>query len=254
MLKTYIKNIIKAFLSIRSDEYAFKGNNVYCPCCKKSFITFLPSGVVKRANALCPNCFSLERHRLIWMFLNKELKLFNTGKKIRILHVAPEIVFFKEFSTNSSVEYFPIAKMEEDYPDTYPLGTKNNDLTALTYPDKTFDFVFCSHVLEHIPNDGLAMREICRVLKPKGIALLQVPLDKSSLITREDLSITDPQERERLYGQNDHVRMYGMDYKDRLEKNGFVVEVNNYREKFTIEEKFKFGLMIEEDLYVCRTK
>lgn len=227
-------------------HYTLKGDNTYCPLCEKHFITFLPYGVRKRANAQCPNCQSLERHRLIWLFMKEKGIL---GKPMRMLHVSPEIVFFEKFSRSKLTDYVPIDKFDPGY--RYPKGTQNADITQLPYPDQSFDFILCIHVLEHVPDDALAMRELYRVLKPDGCAIIQVPLDKNLPVTQEDLSITDPAIRQQLYGQPDHVRQYGMDYATRLSKAGFKVDVNKFDEKFTSEEKFKLGLPVDEDIYFC---
>lgn len=252
MIKAYLKKVVNAILNKNKQEYSLSGNTVLCPCCNGSFSTFLPYGLIKRANALCPKCFSLERHRLHWLFLEKELNLFNGPEKMTLLHVAPETIFYNKFIQLAHVKYYPIAKIEEGYPDVYPELTKNDDLTALSFEDNSFDFIYCSHVLEHIPDDGLAMKEIARVLKPNGKALLQVPLDINRSVTYEDFSITDPIEREKHFGQRDHVRVYGQDFKQRLEKSGLTVNVTDYRNKFDLNEQFKFGLMLHEDLYLCK--
>jgi SAM-dependent methyltransferase len=227
-------------------KFALRGDQVYCPLCEKGFVTFLPYGVRKRANAQCPNCYSLERHRLIWLFMKEKGIL---GRALKMLHVSPEIVFFDKFKRASEIDYVPIDKFDPGY--TYPKGTQNADITALPYPDASFDFILCIHVLEHVPDDALAMRELLRVLKSDGCAIIQVPLDKHLAITQEDLSITDPVMRQKLYGQPDHVRQYGLDYEQRLIAAGFKVEVNKFDEKFSSEEKFKLGLPIDEDIYFC---
>lgn len=169
---------------------------------------------------------------------------------LHLLHVSPEVVFFKKFVRTPRIKYVPIDKFDPGY--RYPKGTVNADITQLPYSDHTFDFILCIHVLEHVPDDALAMRELYRVLKPGGSALIQVPMDNDLAVTQEDLSITDPVVRQKLYGQPDHVRQYGRDYKERLEKAGFQVAVEAFDKAFSQEEIFKFGLPSDEDIYLCK--
>jgi SAM-dependent methyltransferase len=228
---------------------ALEGDNVYCCCCEKSFITFLPFGLIKRANALCPNCGSLERHRLHWHYMNYKTNLLSNIQRLKLLHIAPEIIFFNKFSMNKSIEYVPCDKFEQGY--FYPSGTLNVDITNIQFADNEFDVIYCSHVLEHVPDDIKAMKEFFRVLKPGGWAMLQVPLDINRISTYEDFSIVNPREREIAFGQKDHVRIYGKDYKYRLEQAGFRVQVENYINTFTENEIFKYGFMKNEDIYIC---
>lgn len=191
---------------------ALKGCSFYCPLCEKSYPQFLPFGVKPRPNACCPGCGSLERHRLLWVTLCalKEKGWLRPGG--RLLHVAPEPCLTEKLKT------------EYDYLSVNLNGNKAMmamDITAMTFADNTFDAVVCNHVLEHIPDDIRAIKELFRVLKPGGWASLLVPIKGD--ITQEDLSITDPKERLRLYGQEDHVRYYGRDFADRLQNAGFEV-------------------------------
>ena len=126
------------------------------------------------------------------------------------------------------------------------------DITDIQYPDNTFDIVFCSHVLEHIPDDRKAMRELARVLKPEGWAVFMVPLNAEHTI--EDPSITNPAERERLFWQHDHVRLYGPDFKDRLEKEGFKVTVIKPSQIASAEDCMRMGLPIQDSIFFCMKK
>ena len=124
------------------------------------------------------------------------------------------------------------------------------DISDIQYPDNTFDVVYCSHVLEHVPDDRRALREFWRVLKIGGWAILQVPI--TSDVTFEDPTVTSPEERERLFGQHDHVRRYGPDYRNRLVDVGFSVTVDSFVRELDERTVSRYGLMRSEDVYFCR--
>lgn len=174
-------------------------------------------------NDTCPVCFSNSRARLLFEYLSREQGLTRSRSRVKVMHVAPEYGIFARVRQDKMVSYVCV--------DLEPAGYDRSmeitrcDITSIDYPDETFDLIICSHVLEHVPNDGLAMRELCRVLKPGGTAVLQVPISASLPRTIEDPSIDDPRERERRFGQYDHVRIYGSDYTDRLRDSGFQVEI-----------------------------
>lgn len=197
------------------------GNNVACNICNKTYSSFLP--YLDRANALCPNCGSLERVRLLHYFI-QDLTLINDNTKL--LHVAPEKCLFPIFKERLGVNYMPVDKFTEVY--TYPKGTQDMDITDIPLEDATVDMVVCVHVLEHIQEDKKAIAEIYRVLKPDGIAILQVPYDKNRAQTYEDSSITSMEGRRKHFGQFDHVRVYGRDYIDRFLAPGFKIEHEQY--------------------------
>lgn len=222
------------------------GDNNYCPICGFHAYTFLPYGVKKRPNAQCPNCQSLERQRLIWLYM-EEYKLLEGNKTL--LHISPEKMLFRKFSKNSALNYVPADKFDPGY--SYPAGTVNMDITEIAYPDNHFDAVICSHVLEHVPEDRKAMRELNRVLKPGGWAIMLVPIDKSRDQTYEDFSITTPEARLKAFWQEDHVRLYGNDFGDRLQESGFDVKKENFAHHFSPEDRFRLGLLTEEDIYFC---
>lgn len=242
MIKKLIPSGIKHYLRVKS----LSGSNVHCPICEKDFITFLPFGLKPRPNALCPNCASLERTRLVWKYMQSIPGFFEQEKVL--LHIAPEAKLFTKFKASSKIKYHPADKFEEGY--DYPSGTENMDITQIDYPDNTFDFILCSHVLEHISEDIKAMSELHRVLKPSGLGILQVPLDKKLEKTIEDPAINTPEDREKHYGHWDHMRQYGLDYKERLESAGFKVKVDDFLRTFSEDDKFKFGFPADEDIYV----
>lgn len=229
---------------------ALKGTRVYCNICDTSFLSFLPFGTIMRPNAECLQCHSLERHRMIWSFLCK-MELFKDNNSKKILHVAPESYLFKKFTIDPLVDYYPIDKFDEGY--EYESGTVNMDATNLLFEDSYFDFLFCSHVLEHIPDDHKAMTEFYRVLKKGAKAILQVPINYNTKDTAEDLTITDPETRQRLYGRHDHVRYYGYeDYQYRLENAGFKVQRVDYINEFNRNDRVKYGLpSYKDDIFIC---
>jgi ubiquinone/menaquinone biosynthesis C-methylase UbiE len=145
--------------------------------------------------------------------------------------------------------YVPVDKLSLG--NFYIPGTINMDITSINFPDSKFDVIICNHVLEHIENDKLAMKELFRVLKPGGWAVLLVPIDKNRTITYEDHTIVNPKQREKIFGQYDHVRIYGIDYKDRLSSAGFKVEIQDYVSKFSEEDIFKYGFQRGEDIFIC---
>ena len=230
----------------------FGKKNVYCPCCERGFSTFLPYGTVLRANATCPGCKSLERHRLLLLFLKNKTTLFDAATRKKLLHIAPETANEKRFRRTKHIDYTAGDKFTEGYNAAYSKHTVNMDITNIQLPDNTFDAIICSHVLEHIPDDALAMRELYRVLRPNGFAILQVPIDLTRATTYEDFTITSPEERLKAFGQYDHVRWYGRDYAERLRKAGFQVEVSDYARTFAPNEAFKFGIDPAEDIYFCK--
>lgn len=220
----------------------YSGNKVECPVCESTFSKFLPYGRVKsRPNALCPKCLSLERHRLIWLFLQEKTDFFT--KKRKMLHVAPELCFMDRFEALDHLEYIT-ADIES------PLAKIKMDIHDIPFDENSIDVIFCNHVLEHVESDIKALSEIHRVLKPGGWAILQVPffypLPK---VTYEDPSITDPKEREKVFGQDDHVRMYGEDYADRLASAGFKVHEEKFVTELEKARAIRYALPLEEVIY-----
>ena len=238
------KQLIKlSYIFNKAAPLLYFGNKVYCPVCNNSFRKFLPYGNVWRDNRLCPKCFSLERHRMIWHFLKNETDLFR--KNLKMLHIAPEQCFFQKFRKMKNIDYIT-ADLES------PLADVKMDIINMPFEDNEFDVIFCNHVLEHIEDDHKAMTELFRVLKKDGFAILQVPLDERLIETFEDPTITDPQERKKKFWAKDHVRLYGLDYPKRLENAGFKVENIKYAEKLDDETISKQRLLKELSLFVCR--
>jgi hypothetical protein len=183
----------------------YRGNQVECPISGKTYRKFLPYGRIHpRENALCPDSQSLERHRLMWLFLKEKTDFFQAP--LKVLHIAPEVCFIHRFEKLTNLQEYITADLES------PLAKVKMDIHRMPFGDDYFDVVFCNHVMEHVEDDLQAMREIRRVLKPTGWAIIQSPIDASLETTYEDKTITSPQEREKAFGQNDHLRMYGRDY------------------------------------------
>ena len=187
-----------------------------------------------RKNALCPGTLSLERHRLLWLYLDKETDFLNSN--LKVLHVAPEQVFYKKFKKLKNWEYFTFDLNS-------PIADIKGDLISTNFKDEYFDLIICNHVLEHIEDDKSALNEIYRILKYNGISILQVPMNVKRKNTFEDSSIKSKNQREKYFGQYDHVREYGLDFKDRVEQAGFKVEMINYSTKISQDLVIKYGLM-----------
>jgi SAM-dependent methyltransferase len=214
--------------------FFLRGNNFTDPIDGKSFKSFLPYGYGKqRNNVLSPSTLSLERHRLLWLYLQNETDFFTAQKKV--LHFAPEQSFYKRFKRMPNLDYTTTDLNS-------PLADVKADICHLPFQDNAFDIIFCNHVLEHIPDDTKAMQELYRVLKPNGFGVFQIPQDLNREKTFEDNSITDKKERAKIFGQYDHVRIYGRDYFDKLRSVGFKVEEVDYTNTLSEDDIFKYCL------------
>jgi len=236
--RRYSPMIMQIYYTLKSILYI--GNQFVCPCCEGHFRKFLPFGVKQRLNAQCPRCGSLERHRLLWLYLKNRTKFFS--ENLKVLHFAPEYCFQKTLRFMTNLDYIS-ADIKSD------LAMVKMDITNISCKDDSFDIILCNRVLEHVKDDERAMRELFRVLKPGGWAIIQVPIDLDK--TFEDPNVLLPEERERVFGQKDHVRIYGRDYKYRLEKARFTVKVDNYVEELGADMIKKYGLMKNENIYFC---
>ena len=222
----------------------YRGNNVECTVCRNTLRKFLPYGRIKpRSNALCPSCLSLERHRLLWLYLNEKTTFFK--EKHKVLHIAPELCFMERFKEMDNLDY-TTGDLES------PLADVKMDIHYIPFDENTFDTVFCNHVMEHVDDDIKAMSEIQRVLKPGGWAIIQVPffypLAESTI---EDAGITEKKEREEAFGQDDHVRKYGLDYADRLGSVGFKVNEDNFVSTLSEEQLERYSVPSNEIIYYC---
>jgi len=224
-LSYWVRPILELFL---------RGNTYTDAIDGKSFKIFLPYGYGnQRNNVLSPSTLSLERHRLLWLYLKNETDFFSARKKV--LHFAPEQCFLKRFQKLENLQYTTTDLNS-------PIADIKADICNLPFSDNSFDIILCNHVLEHIPDDSKAMQELFRVMKPNGYGIFQVPQDLRREQTFEDDTITDKKERAKIFGQYDHVRIYGRDYFDKLRSIGFKVEEIDYTSNFSEEEIKKFSL------------
>ena len=186
-----------------------------CPVCGNRVQFAVVNTEGPRNETLCLHCDSLERHRRAILFLRRSTDIFTA--RLRVLHVAPEASLRRMLEGLDNLDYTTGDLLAEEV-------DVELDLTAIDFPDHTFDVVLCSHVLEHIPDDRRAMREIRRVLKSDGWALINVPSDPDRASTYEDPSIDSPEARLEHFGQDDHVRVYSSnDFVARLDEAGFAV-------------------------------
>lgn len=226
-------------------EIILKGNQFIDPIDGKSFRMFLPYGYgSQRNNVLSPSTLSLERHRLLWLFLQNNTDFFTSETKKKVLHFAPEQAFYKLFRNQKNIDYTTTDLFS-------PLADVKADICNLPFEDNSYDIIFCNHVLEHIPDDTKAMQELYRVLKPGGMGIFQIPQDLSRATTFSDDSITDKKERAKIFGQYDHVRIYGLDYFDKLRAIGFRVDEVDYTKNITPELVQKYCLAKGEIIPVC---
>ena len=253
-----MQSLIKLFLNIFSRGFLIRisffvkpilkilmyGNKFTDPIDGNTFRAFLPYGYNKiRNNVLSPSTYSLERHRLLWLYLKNETSFFKA--KLKVLHFAPESALMNQFKKLKNLSYDTIDLNS-------PIADIKADICDLPFLDNSYDLILCNHVLEHIVDDNKAIRELYRVLKKNGIGIFQVPIDYNRDTTFEDFSVTNKKERNKLFGQYDHVRIYGLDFFDRLQKAGFSVERCEYTSKLSKEDIIKFCLPKKEIIPICR--
>tara|TARA_B000000557_G_C20750815_1_gene432881 strand:+ start:242 stop:1006 length:765 start_codon:yes stop_codon:yes gene_type:complete len=253
-----MQSLIKLFLNIFSRGFLIRisffvkpilkilmyGNKYTDPIDGNTFRAFLPYGYNKiRNNVLSPSTYSLERHRLLWLYLKNETSFFKA--KLKVLHFAPESALMNQFKKLKNLSYDTIDLNS-------PIADIKADICDLPFLDNSYDFILCNHVLEHIVDDNKAIRELYRVLKKNGIGIFQVPIDYNRDTTFEDFSVTNKKERNKLFGQYDHVRIYGLDFFDRLQKAGFSVERCEYTSKLSKEDIINFCLPKKEIIPICR--
>jgi len=221
----------------------FTGRAHECPVCGSSLRSFVSGGIHHDLEETrCPVCGSEERHRMGWLVVGRVTA--ESGREPeRVLHIAPAWCLESRFRRRWGDGYMA-GSLEGGE------GRVVADLTDLSFDSGSIDLLYCSHVLEHIVDDISAMREIGRVLAPDGWALVQVPITSDR--TREIPSVADAAERERLYGQSDHVRRYGADFSDRLREAGLAVTTWSPTKILSREEQVRYGIGDDEDVFVCR--
>ncbi len=218
--------------------------SVYCPIADREFKQFLKMGPYK----VTPTNGAMSRHRLVWHYLLHVEGIMT--KELRLLHTSPSVSFFDALSQLNNIDYVPGDKGTDGY--SYHKDIEELDLTSLSYQDASFDLIVANHVLEHIPDDGSAIAEMFRVLKPGARAIITVPIREEHNETYEDVSIVSPKERAKHFGQWDHVRWYGMDIKDRLEIVGFEVDLLKYSNGFSEQEVENFGFVDDYIVVACK--
>ena len=208
----------------------------------RKFLPYGYGGRAKRKNVLCPGSLSLERHRLLWLYLKQRTNFFTAPHKM--LHIAPEQCFYKLFKAQKNLDY-----TTGDY--NSPIADIHFDLHQAPFSDNTYDVIFCNHVLEHVEDADQCMRELYRIMKPGGWGIFQVPLDTAREKTYEDKSITSPEQRELHFWQKDHLRLFGLDYKDKLAAAGFKVKADDFVNTLTPELVDRYRLPAGEIIYFC---
>lgn len=228
----------------------YLGKGKQCPLCGCQRRKFLPYGyVTSRENALCPNCLSLERHRLLWLWLVRESDIGRGAMALpKMLHIAPEVALMRKFK-----------KMYASTPDRYvtadlesPLADMHFDVQQIPLAKESFDAVICNHIMEHVEDDHKALRELYRILRRGGWGVILSPVELEREKTFEDDTITDPAERTRIFGQYDHRRIYGRDYAARLREAGFEVYDIDYKNELSKAEQELYALPADHLYIVCK--
>lgn len=238
----YLQHVSHFFLRIFS--LFLRGNKFEDPINGKTYRKLLPYGRLKpRENAIAPDSLSLERHRLMWLFLKNKTNFFTDN--LKFLHIAPEYCFIKIFKGMKNLDYLTADLIS-------PWADVKMDVHDIPFEENTFDVVICNHVLEHVDDADKVMKEFYRVMKPGGWGIFQVPIDYNNPVTIEDRSVTDPRERERLYWQSDHLRLFGRDYGDKLTAAGFKVTENNFINEIDPKLVERYALDKNEIVYYCQ--
>ena len=238
----YLQHVSHFFLRIFS--LFLRGNKFEDPINGKTYRKLLPYGRLKpRENAIAPDSLSLERHRLMWLFLKNKTNFFTDN--LKFLHIAPEYCFIKIFKGMKNLDYLTADLIS-------PWADVKMDVHDIPFEENTFDVVICNHVLEHVDDADKVMKEFYRVMKSGGWGIFQVPIDYNNSVTIEDRSVTDPRERERLYWQSDHLRLFGRDYGDKLIAAGFKVTESNFINEIDPKLVERYALDKNEIVYYCQ--
>jgi SAM-dependent methyltransferase len=240
LVRALVPERLRRFALRRARLLIYRGDAVECPCCGGRFSRWMP-GLSHRATRVCPRCGAQERHRALWLYMRERTDLFS--RNISILHWAPEYALQRSLSQLPNAAYVS-ADLEGGE------AMQHMDITDVPFKDEAFDLIVCVHVLEHVGDDRRAMREMARVLRPGGSAMILVPIVLEQP-TLEDPAITAPEDRKRHYWQADHVRLYGGDFRDRLAEEGFEVTVDSWIRTLDQATLDRHGLFPLEDIYVC---
>jgi SAM-dependent methyltransferase len=216
----------------------YRGARVSCPICDGAFSRFMDHRA--QPSVRCPKCGSMERHRLLWLWLREESDFFTAG--LRVLHFAPEYGVRKRLAALPNLDYHT-ADLESR------LADDHFDIAQIPYPAESFDVILCNHVLEHVPDDAAALSELHRILRSDGWAILMTPIGKGVRRTVEDPQVGEPHQRLAKYGQEDHVRLYGQDFYERLRDAGLEVEAIDYAEQLSAADIERYRLRREHRLF-----
>jgi SAM-dependent methyltransferase len=227
-------------LLLRYRVLRHRGDRVECPVCGGRFRQFMSDW--NRPGAICWRCGAHERHRALWLYLQSDPRLLEDVHSL--LHISPEWSLQRRLRPLVGTGYVT----SELEPGRADLAL---DLRAIALPNASFDAIVCSHVLEHIDEDAVAMRELHRVLRPRGWLIVMVPLDHGREHTFEDPSIQAPDERERAFWQHDHVRLYALDIVERLASAGFDVRRAQPAVECGPSLAARYGLLDGDDIFVC---
>ena len=238
----YLQHVSHFFLRIFS--LFLRGNKFEDPINGKTYRKLLPYGRLNpRENAIAPDSLSLERHRLMWLFLKNKTNFFTDN--LKFLHIAPEYCFIKIFKGMKNLDYLTADLIS-------PWADVKMDVHDIPFEENTFDVVICNHVLEHVDDADKVMKEFYRVMKSGGWGIFQVPIDYNNSVTIEDRSVTNPRERESLYWQSDHLRLFGRDYGDKLTAAGFKVTESNFINEIDPKLVERYALDKNEIVYYCQ--
>lgn len=222
----------------------------FCPICNK-YLEFEPFGPSKRKRAQCPICGSLERHRLIYLLFQNRFKKLLNEKNIKLLHVAPEEVFYNYFKNQLNIDYYPVDINPELFESTNIRLRQKVDIEDMPYGDNEFDFIYNGHVLQCVKDDTKAIKELYRVLKPNGVCIILVPINKDSNYTLEKEEYNTEALRKKHYGDKHHRRYYSMDLVDKLEYYGFKVEPVNDEDILEFDFEKNLYNVFKNTIFIC---
>jgi SAM-dependent methyltransferase len=253
---------MKGILTRLKALFAFHRATTYCPACEMQDIPFAPLPEFYRQNAqangfiyfgqgemtahqtyTCPNCGASDRERFYALWIDQQIQKKKFSKGMRAVHFAPEAALSRKLKSIDLFDYKTADLLMNDV--DYKV-----DMMDMPFEDESLDFFICSHVLEHVENDDMAIKELYRITKQNGRGILMAPIIVGLEKTVEDPSVKDDAGRWRLFGQNDHVRLYAHDdYVRKIRSNGFRVE--ELGKKYFGEKIFRtLGLKPSSILYV----